>query len=59
MKILLKNIVLPLAEFTLQADVEAHGRVTTIFGPSGAGKTSLLELVAGLRTAKSAVIQLD
>lgn len=59
MKIALKNIVLPLAEFTLQADVEATGRVTTIFGPSGAGKTSLLEMVSGLRTAKSAFIQLD
>ena len=39
--------------------MEATRRVTTIFGPSGAGKTSLLELVAGLRRAKSALIQLD
>src|SRR5262245_28300669 len=40
-------------------DVEMHARVTSIFGPSGAGKTSLLDLVAGLRRAQSAFIQLD
>lgn len=39
--------------------MEIHGRVTVIFGPSGSGKTSLLLLVAGLRRAKSAFIQLD
>ena len=58
MSLLLKNISLPLAPFTLEVDVEIHGRVTAIFGPSGSGKTSLLELVAGLRPAKSAFIQL-
>lgn len=36
-----------------------QSRVTAIFGPSGAGKTSLLDLLAGLRRAKSAFIQLD
>src|SRR4030095_13737784 len=30
-----------------------------VFGPSGAGKTSLLDVVAGLRQAASALIQLD
>lgn len=59
MSLLLKNIFLPLAPFTLQVDVEIRGRVTAIFGPSGSGKTSLLELVAGLRRAKSAFIQLE
>ncbi len=59
MSLLLKNISLPLATFTLEADVEIQGRITAIFGPSGAGKTSLLDLVAGLRRAKSAFIQLD
>jgi molybdate transport system ATP-binding protein len=57
--LLLKNISLPLTPFTLEAEVEMHGRITAIFGPSGAGKTSLLDLVAGLRDARSAFIQLD
>jgi molybdate transport system ATP-binding protein len=59
MNLLLKNIALPLSDFSLAVDVEIQSRVTAIFGPSGAGKTSLLDLVAGLRRAKSAFIQLD
>ncbi|HKW28132.1 MAG TPA: molybdenum ABC transporter ATP-binding protein [Verrucomicrobiae bacterium] len=59
MSLLLKNISLPLAGFTLEVDIEARNRVTAVFGPSGAGKTSLLDLIAGLRTAHSAFIQLD
>lgn len=59
MTLLLKKISLPLAPFALEVDVEIRGRVTAIFGPSGAGKTSLLDLVAGLRRANSAFIQMD
>jgi molybdate transport system ATP-binding protein len=59
MPVLLKKISVPLASFTLEVDVEVHGRVTVIFGPSGAGKTTLLDLVAGLRPAQSAFIQMD
>ncbi len=59
MSLLLKNISLPLAHFTLEVDVEMNPRVTAVFGPSGAGKTSLLDLIAGLRAARSAFIQLD
>jgi molybdate transport system ATP-binding protein len=58
MSLLLKNISLPLADFTLDVDVEMRGHVTAVFGPSGAGKTSLLDLIAGLRVARSAFIQL-
>lgn len=58
MKLLLKNISLSLAEFPLAIDVEIENQVTAIFGPSGAGKTSLLDLIAGLRHPKSAFIQL-
>src|SRR5437016_13247734 len=59
MKLLLQRICLPLKEFTLEVDVEIQGQVTAIFGPSGAGKTSLLDLVAGLRRPKSALIQIN
>ena len=58
-KLQLKNIVLPLAEFALEIDVELESKVMAIFGPSGAGKTSLLDLIAGLRNPKSAFIALD
>jgi molybdate transport system ATP-binding protein len=58
MNLLLKNIILPLTDFPLEVDVEIQHQVTAIFGPSGAGKTSLLDLIAGLRRPKSAFIQL-
>jgi molybdate transport system ATP-binding protein len=57
MSVALRNIRLPLAGFTLELDVELRGRVTAIFGASGAGKTSLIELVAGLRRPQSGFIQ--
>jgi molybdate transport system ATP-binding protein len=59
MNLQLKNIFLPLADFPLRIDLEIEGQVTAIFGPSGAGKTSLLDLIAGLRRPKSAVVRLD
>lgn len=59
MSLLLKNISLPLVHFTLEVNADLRGRVTALFGPSGAGKTSLLDLVAGLRRAPSAFIQLN
>jgi molybdate transport system ATP-binding protein len=58
MKLLLKKISLSLADFSLTVDVEVQNQVTAIFGPSGAGKTSLLDLIAGLRHPKSAFVQL-
>ena len=59
MRLILKNILLPLTDFAVEVDVELERQVTGIFGPSGAGKTSLLDLIAGLRLPKSARIQLD
>jgi molybdate transport system ATP-binding protein len=59
MSLLLNNISLPLARFTLEVNLDVQRRITSIFGPSGAGKTSLLDLIAGLRSARSAFIQLD
>lgn len=43
------NIELPLAGFTIRVNVHLAAPVTVVMGPSGAGKTSLLEVVAGLR----------
>lgn len=59
MNLLLQNISLPLAEFALKIDVQLQCQVTGLFGPSGAGKTSLLDLIAGLRQPASARIVLD
>jgi molybdate transport system ATP-binding protein len=59
MRLVLKNIVLPLTDFAVEMDEVLEKQVTGIFGPSGAGKTSLLDLIAGLRRPKSARIQLD
>jgi molybdate transport system ATP-binding protein len=59
MKLLLKDIVLPLSEFTLKVSAEITSQVTAICGPSGAGKTVLLDLIAGLRRPQSAFIQHD
>lgn len=49
MSVVLGNIRLPLAPFVLELDATLSGRVTALFGASGSGKTSLLEIIAGLR----------
>lgn len=59
MSLRLDNIELPLAGFALNVNVVVNGPVTAVFGPSGAGKTSLLELILGLRPARRAFIQLE
>lgn len=43
------RVQLPLDRFTLDVDIESDARVLGVFGPSGAGKTSLVETIAGLR----------
>lgn len=55
----LTNILLPLAAFDLSIDLELPKRVTAITGPSGAGKTSLLEVIVGLRKLKSGKVELN
>ncbi len=49
---------LPLSAFSLDIDVSFESRVTSIFGPSGAGKTSLLDVIAGLREVSSGEIEI-
>ena len=36
-------------DFAVAADIRARGRVLALCGPSGAGKTTILDIVAGLR----------
>jgi molybdate transport system ATP-binding protein len=45
------DLQLPLPRFTLSVNAKLDERVTAIVGRSGAGKTSLLESIAGLRAA--------
>ena len=49
MTVVLQDVALPLAEFTLELSVVIDAPSTAIYGPSGSGKTSLLEIIAGLR----------
>ena len=48
-----------LGEFSLEATFESQGRVTGLFGASGAGKTSLISIIAGLLRPDRGVIALD
>lgn len=59
MKLELRNVRLPLSGFDLEVDLEITAARTGIFGPSGAGKTSLLETIAGLREASCDTIQFN
>jgi molybdate transport system ATP-binding protein len=59
MSVELEGLQLPLAHFTLELDAVLGGRVTAIFGASGAGKTSLLELIAGLRRPVAGRVRVD
>jgi molybdate transport system ATP-binding protein len=59
MTLVIDNLALPLAHFDLEVTATMSARVTAIFGPSGAGKTSLLDAIAGLRSLKSGRITFD
>lgn len=49
MTLSLEGFRLQLTPFAVELDAALSAHVTAVFGPSGAGKTSLLEAVAGLR----------
>ena len=52
------DVRLPLDRFDLEVALAAEGPVTGIFGPSGSGKSSLLETVAGLRRGAAGTVRL-
>src|ERR1700759_813416 len=48
-----------LGGFSLEASFQSEGRVTGLFGASGAGKTSLVNMIAGLLRPDRGTIALD
>ena len=53
------DVVKQLGEFSLRATFETEGRVTGLFGASGAGKTSLVSMIAGLLRPDRGTISID
>ncbi|MBU6282082.1 ATP-binding cassette domain-containing protein [bacterium] len=53
------DLDLRLAHFPLRVDLDLPSRSTAVMGPSGAGKTSLLETIAGLRPGARGRIEVD
>ena len=53
------EITKKLGEFSLEASFTSEGRVTGLFGASGAGKTSLINMIAGLVKPDRGSIALD
>jgi len=53
------DIAKKLGEFRLKAAFTSEGRVTGLFGASGAGKTSLINIIAGLLKPDRGVVTLD
>jgi len=59
MKLEIHNLSLQLGQMTLEVDLTLLNARTAIFGHSGAGKTSLLEAIAGLRKPQRGEIRLN
>jgi molybdate transport system ATP-binding protein len=53
------DVAKKLGEFSLEASFESQGRVTGLFGASGAGKTSLVNMIAGLTKPDRGTIAID
>jgi molybdate transport system ATP-binding protein len=56
---ILARFSLRLPLFTLRVDFQSDGMTTILWGESGAGKTSILDCITGLRTPDSGEIVLD
>jgi molybdate transport system ATP-binding protein len=48
-----------LGDFSIEASFTSEGRVTGLFGASGAGKTSLINIIAGLLRPDHGIIAVD
>ncbi len=59
MSLRLQGVRLPLASFVLEVDAILDRPIVGIFGPSGAGKTSLLDLIVGLRRPTAGTVELN
>ena len=59
MSVLALDVEKRLGDFTLAAKFEVAGGATALFGPSGAGKTSIANLIAGLLRPDRGRIALD
>jgi molybdate transport system ATP-binding protein len=53
------DIELAQGAFLLDARIQLVGRAAALFGPSGAGKTTVLDAIAGLRTPRRGSITID
>jgi molybdate transport system ATP-binding protein len=53
------DVTKQLGEFSLQVAFTSDGRVTGLFGSSGAGKTSLINMIAGLLRPDRGTIAID
>jgi molybdate transport system ATP-binding protein len=53
------DVQLPLDRFTLEVNHKSDSAAIVLFGPSGSGKSSLLEVIAGLRRVTAGRVVLD
>ncbi|MBV8564170.1 MAG: molybdenum ABC transporter ATP-binding protein [Methylobacteriaceae bacterium] len=56
---ILVEVALARGDFTLDVSIATENRVIALFGPSGAGKTSILDIVAGLSRAARGRVVID
>jgi molybdate transport system ATP-binding protein len=51
------RIAHPMPQFSLEVEFKTSDGITTLFGPSGAGKTTVINIVAGLLRAEKSFIR--